>query len=152
VQEKSDSSAKFFLRIEHLRDFLGCSMSDLCKKIGVSRTHLYFLKNDNQEPTNKLWRKLEAAERAAGVQNGTDPGSNGPAGIANNSGTPKETPGGLEKEKSAGDRLEKLEAEVGELREELAGLYELLAGRARGKTQDCKTQDCKTQDPREEEE
>ena len=122
-------------------------MSDLCKKIGVSRTHLYFLKNDNQEPTNKLWRKLEAAERAAGVQNGTDPGSNGPAGIANNSGTPKETPGGLEKEKSAGDRLEKLEAEVGELREELAGLYELLAGRARGKTQDCKTQD-----PREEEE
>ena len=44
--------------------------------------------------------------------------------------------------------MEKLEAEVGELREELAGLYELLAGRARGKTQDCKTQDCKTQDPR----
>ena len=142
----------FSERTDELSRQIGCTMRDLAGKIGISQAMLFAYRSGKSEPTLKVFRKLEAAERAAGVQNGTDPGSNGPAGIANNSGTPKETPGGLEKEKSAGDRLEKLEAEVGELREELAGLYELLAGRARGKTQDCKTQDCKTQDPREEEE
>ena len=44
-----------------------CSRSDLCKKIGISRTHLYHLKNDKQEPTSNIWRKLEAAELAAGI-------------------------------------------------------------------------------------
>ena len=51
---------------------------------------MYHLKNDHQEPTNKLWRKLEAAERAAGVSDRSDKSdmSDGPS--ANNSGNPKD--------------------------------------------------------------
>ena len=42
-------------------------MSYLCKEIGISRTHLYHLKNGKQEPTAKIWGLLEASERAAGI-------------------------------------------------------------------------------------
>lgn len=82
--------------MEHLRDKLGCSLSDLCKKIGVSRTHVYYLKNGNQEPTNKMLARLEAAERSAGIANGNCP-------VANNEGKANEFSGPDEKKLGVGD-------------------------------------------------
>jgi len=39
----------------------------LCKEIGVARSLVYEIKEGRREPTEKVWKKLEAAERAAEV-------------------------------------------------------------------------------------
>jgi DNA-binding phage protein len=114
-------------------------MSELCKKIGISRTHLYHLKAGKQEPTFKILAKLEAAELAAGICSSRQVGDLKIESSAESEGKAKESVGGSGEKKTVEERLEALEVAMAGLREamenkdrqidRLLGVLEALARR-----------------------
>jgi transcriptional regulator with XRE-family HTH domain len=60
----------FFKRTERLAKVLRLSGREIAKKIGVSHGSLCGYRTGRIRITNKAWAKLEAAERAAGVETG----------------------------------------------------------------------------------
>lgn len=67
VQGKSDKNAKFLNRWECLRVRTGLKTVQLCGFADISRSLFYAIRDGSREPTGKLFAKLEAAERAAGI-------------------------------------------------------------------------------------
>ena len=67
MQEKSDSLRKFLDRVGKLSVLYGFSTVQTCIKIGLARSLYYQIKDGKRPITAKLWRKLEEAERTAGI-------------------------------------------------------------------------------------
>ena len=67
MQEESDSLRKFLDSVEKLSVLYGFSTVQTCIKIGLARSLYYQIKDGKRPITDKLWRKLEAAEQAAGI-------------------------------------------------------------------------------------
>jgi hypothetical protein len=67
VQEKSDKFSEYSERTEALARILGKNVSDLPAKIGVSNSMFYAYRTGKYPISAKAWKKLEAAERSAGI-------------------------------------------------------------------------------------
>ena len=93
---------QFLQRTDDLAALLGCYLRDLPAKIGISERSMFGYRAGKYPVTAKALRKLEAAERAAGIHQG-DPA--GEAGIAGSSGKPKDYPAGNGEKVSPEDTL-----------------------------------------------
>jgi transcriptional regulator with XRE-family HTH domain len=67
----------FSERTDELAHRLRCSLRDLAGKIGISQAMLFAYRSGKSEPTLKALRKLQAAERLAGVPSAEPPPSPG---------------------------------------------------------------------------
>jgi hypothetical protein len=67
MQEKSERHSEFSERTEVLSRKIGVIISDLPRKIGVSNSMFHAYRSGNYPISAKAWRKLEAAELAAGI-------------------------------------------------------------------------------------
>ncbi len=67
MQQKNKSSYDFSERTDRLAAALHVTMRELGPKIGVSPAMLFGYRSGKYDPTLKAWRKLEAAEQAAGI-------------------------------------------------------------------------------------
>ncbi len=74
------------IRTDALAVRLGVHVQDLPESLGVSRASLFAYRAGKRPITSKAWRKLEAAERAAGIP--AEPPTAG-----GHSATPAPTPG-----------------------------------------------------------
>lgn len=73
MQEKSKTFRSFFNRTEDLARKLRLNVSDLPAKIEVSASMFHSYRSGKYPISDKAWRKLEAAERAAEVVNSSSP-------------------------------------------------------------------------------
>jgi len=95
LQEKSDSLENFLDRFNHTVVQSGLSLVQFCKKADISRSLFYEIRDGNRAVSDKVWRKLEAAEEDFGVN--IEKGSSVPRGTlekgsdAETSGNPNET-------------------------------------------------------------
>ena len=60
-------SNNFSERTGELAHHLRCSLRDLAEKIGISQAMLFAYRSGKSDPTLKVLRKLESAERLAGI-------------------------------------------------------------------------------------
>ena len=67
LQEKSDNFSEYSERTEALAGRLRANLSDLPGKIGISAAMFYAYRTGKYPISLKAWRKLEAAEKAAGL-------------------------------------------------------------------------------------
>lgn len=67
MQQKSDSSATFLDRSSVLAVRLSLSVVQCCKKIGISRSLFYEIRDGKREVTDKMMARLEQAEKDAGI-------------------------------------------------------------------------------------
>lgn len=67
MQEKKDTFDIFLRRTDFLAHHLKCEIERLPDMLGISRASLFGYRSGARPITNKAWRKLEAAERAAGL-------------------------------------------------------------------------------------
>ena len=67
MQEKNRISSHFSQRTEILSERLGVLLRDLPSRIGISDRMFYGYRSGSYPISCKAWRKLEAAERAAGI-------------------------------------------------------------------------------------
>ncbi len=109
---------------------MGLNLSELPEIIGISKAMLFAYRSGKNRITSKVWRKLESAERLAGLSDTSDKSDPSDGGSAKSAGKPKDFPG-AEGENLPG-RVAALEAELARQREELAVLYEIMAARVRG--------------------
>ena len=90
----------FSERTDALARFRNCSLRDLAGFIGISQAMLFAYRSGKSEPSLKVWRKLERAERDCGLQE--EKGNFVPRGTklkgsdTESSGDPKESEKGLE--------------------------------------------------------
>jgi hypothetical protein len=89
LQQKSDSLSSFLDRFHTLSVRFGGSVVQTCRAIDMSRSLFYEIRDGRRHLTEKAWRKLEAAERAAfgvgdhaPVQPRPPPSSPAPPGLA----------------------------------------------------------------------
>lgn len=86
VQDNFRSQSHFSQRTEELAARLGVLLRDLPAQLGFSPRMLYGYRSGKYPITAKAWRKLEAAERAAGI-------TAEPPTAGGHSATPAPTPG-----------------------------------------------------------
>jgi hypothetical protein len=67
MQEKNRSFSQFFYRTDLLADHFRVPVAALADKIGISERMLFGYRSGKYPISAKAWRKLEAAERAAGI-------------------------------------------------------------------------------------
>lgn len=67
MQEKNRSSSQFSQRTERLADVLKVQLGELPDRIGVSPRMFYGYRSGKYDVSDKAWRKLDQAERAAGI-------------------------------------------------------------------------------------
>lgn len=67
MQDKSEFFSEFSERTETLARFMGLRLSDLPENIGVSASMFYAYRSGKYPISSKAWRKLEQAEKAAGI-------------------------------------------------------------------------------------
>lgn len=67
TQEENETSRNFLKRTDALAHALGCNVEDLIDRLGTSRASLFSYRTGKRPISSKAWRKLEAAERAAGI-------------------------------------------------------------------------------------
>ena len=67
MQQQNRSSSHFSQRTEILSEQLGLLLRDLPVRIGISDRMFYGYRSGSYPISDKAWRKLEAAERAAGL-------------------------------------------------------------------------------------
>lgn len=70
VQAESENFSEFSERTESLSDSTGCRLSDLPALIGISASMFHAYRSGKYPISAKAWRKLEAAERKAGIRPG----------------------------------------------------------------------------------
>ena len=124
MQEKLDTLPNFLDRWDRLSVRTGLNTVHLCEFADISRALYYAIREGSRAPTDKVLAKLAVAEAAAGIS-APKPES------AKSEGNAKDLAADSKNSLSVEARFGRLEAEVSGLREELAGLYELLAARAR---------------------
>lgn len=126
MQEKSEKKSEFSERTEFLAKKLRINLSDLPPKIGVSNSQYHAYRSGKQPISEKAWRKLEAAERAAGI--GVKRIEEAPEimGNAECAGKLNDSPPPYGKNLSIEERLEALEAENAMLKSGLAEVFEAL--------------------------
>jgi hypothetical protein len=66
-QDKSDRNAIFSEKSEKLVQHLGINLDALPARIGISKDMFYAYRTGRHAVSAKAWRKLEAAEAAAGI-------------------------------------------------------------------------------------
>jgi hypothetical protein len=86
VQDHFCSPMQFLQRTDDLAARLGCYLRDLPAKIGISERSMFGYRAGKYPVTAKALRKLEAAERLAGI---SPPGQAAAAENAGSSGNPK---------------------------------------------------------------
>jgi hypothetical protein len=98
--------------------------------MGISKAMLYGYRSGANRITNKVWLKLEAAERAAGIKPGVPGTAGAVAGDAESSGNPKDISGGGEKNFRVGDEAGEYPARgaLADLERRLARMERILAG------------------------
>jgi len=67
MQDKFCSSLQFLQRTDDLAHHLGCYLRDLPDKIGISERSMFGYRAGKYPVTAKALRKLESAERSAGI-------------------------------------------------------------------------------------
>ncbi len=67
MQQQNETSDTFLRRSDALCSKLRCDLEDLPGLLGFSRASLFGYRNGSRTITTKAWRKLEAAEREAGI-------------------------------------------------------------------------------------
>ena len=67
MQAKNYSGTNFLDRTERLATRLGCTLRELGPKIGISSAMFFGCRSGKYDISLKTWRKLEAAEKAAGI-------------------------------------------------------------------------------------
>ena len=70
-QEENETFETFLQRSEILAEMLHLSVEEAAEQIGVSRASFWGYRSGARSISPKAWRKLEAAEKAAGI--GVDP-------------------------------------------------------------------------------
>lgn len=70
VQAESENFSEFSEKTESLSDSTGCRLSDLPALIGISASMFHAYRSGKYPISAKAWRKLEAAERKAGIRPG----------------------------------------------------------------------------------
>lgn len=73
MQAKNEIFRDFLKRTDELALRLGVNVQDLPDVMGVSRASLFCYRTGNRPITSKAWRKLEAAEAAAGIGDASAP-------------------------------------------------------------------------------
>jgi hypothetical protein len=68
LQDQNAPHGTFLHRTDALAVRLGLRVEDLPSIIGISRRTLFVCRSADSAVTSKSWRKLEAAERAAGIR------------------------------------------------------------------------------------
>ena len=68
MQQKSEKFSEYSERTEFLATSLRQNLSDLPEKIGVSPSMFYSYRTGKHPISAKAWRKLEVAEKAAGIE------------------------------------------------------------------------------------
>lgn len=71
MQEKKDTFDIFLRRTDFLANRLTCEIERLPEILGISRASLFGYRSGARPITNKAWRKLESAEKAAGINQPT---------------------------------------------------------------------------------
>ena len=67
MQQKNETFRDFLRRTDALSVKIGCDIQQLPEKLGFSRASLFAYRSGTRPITGKAWRKLEAAEREAGM-------------------------------------------------------------------------------------
>ena len=67
MQEENQNFSEYFERTRVLADRLGIPVVDLPPHVGISKAMLFAYRKGKYPISWKAWRKLEAAERAAGI-------------------------------------------------------------------------------------
>ena len=67
MQPKSDKFSEFSERTESLAAHLGKKLSELPEVIGISPAMFFAYRSGKNTVSGKAWRKLEKAEREAGI-------------------------------------------------------------------------------------
>jgi len=88
VQAESQTNSDFFSRTDLLASRLGLNLSELPSKIGISKAMLYAYRSGKHRITNKVWFKLEQAERAAGIHPPSEREPEKAAGVDQEKGSP----------------------------------------------------------------
>ncbi len=99
-------------------------MRDLAGKIGISQAMLFAYRSGKSEPTLKVLRKLEAAERAAGIGGDVPAAADSPAESETN---PKESGPVADQFPDAGKMMDLLRDEIAEKNRQIERLLGLLA-------------------------
>lgn len=73
MQENNRSSSHFSQRTEVLAEKRGVLLRDLPAELGFSERMLFGYRSGKYPISSKAWRKLAAAERAAGIHPSTEP-------------------------------------------------------------------------------
>lgn len=84
MQAESENFSEFSERTESLSDSTGCRLSDLPALIGISASMFHAYRSGKYPISAKAWRKLEAAERKAGIRPGEAKAEAAAAALANN--------------------------------------------------------------------
>ena len=86
MQAKSENFSEYSERTESLADVLAMRLSDLPQLMGISSSMFHAYRSGKYPISGKAWRKLEAAERTAGI-------TAEPPTAGGHSATPAPTPG-----------------------------------------------------------
>jgi hypothetical protein len=123
MQAENQTISDFIIRTDLLADRLGLILSEIPQKIGISKAMMYAYRAGNSRITNKVWLKLERAERAAGIHQDTVPAEPAKAG---SSASPKEFFDLVEKKERVKDpfppSLARLQAITAQVQADLAAL------------------------------
>ncbi len=68
MQAESEQNLTFVSRANSLKFSMGWTDTQLCEKLGISRTMLHFIKTGKNRVSQKNWFALDRAEAAAGVR------------------------------------------------------------------------------------
>lgn len=68
MQEENETFRNYLKRTDALAHSLGCNVEDLIARLATSRASLFSYRTGKRPISSKAWRKLEAAERAAGIE------------------------------------------------------------------------------------
>lgn len=109
--------SQFSQRTEVLSERLGCLLRDLPPKIGISDRMFYGYRSGSYPISSKAWRKLSAAERAAGLAGGGAPAATPPAAGE----APAEPP------LDPGEISSEVAAQLTRLQEQMASLHSQMA-------------------------
>lgn len=67
MQAKNHSFSQFFLRTDLLAEHYHVPVESVAEKIGISTTMLFSFRKGRYAISAKAWRKLEKAEKEAGI-------------------------------------------------------------------------------------
>lgn len=112
LQAKLDNSEIFLDRFNQLSVQTGLSIVQCCKNAGISRSLFYEIRDGNRAVSDKVIRKLEQAERTAGIHAVAEPG---PVGMAGSQAAPEssgEKPPGTEDPFSFQAQIDALKSQI----------------------------------------